>query len=392
VLENGQDYYLRRNRDADRIGVRALDDATVEFRLVAPAPYFMNVVNRPDGGPQPRHAIERDGATRIDPERQVVSGPFRQLERDDGKLVLVRNPAYEGTRPGNVARAEIVRYSVEDAVPRFDRGDLDIVRVVYSPRVADHLPPGRPDLELGPATWTAYLGFDHRHPVVSDERIRRALAHAIDRTALAERAAPNYLVAAGGIVPPALHGHTPDIALRFQPDTARALFEEANGPQALGDGLELAAQDAWSYLLEPITAQWAEVLGLDVRLRTWRAEEVSTLPKPWELGPIYLSGWLPGYPDAEYMLRLLLHTDALTNEGGISDSTLDDLIDGARQQTTERRRLDLFHQADRTAVAELAVLIPLVYGRSTSFVQPHVHGWWEFAKTSASYANLQIER
>jgi class 3 adenylate cyclase/tetratricopeptide (TPR) repeat protein len=38
VLENGQDYYLRRNEDADAIGVRALDDRTVEFRLVAPAP------------------------------------------------------------------------------------------------------------------------------------------------------------------------------------------------------------------------------------------------------------------------------------------------------------------------------------------------------------------
>ena len=38
VLENGQDYYLGRNEDADRVGVTALDDRTVEFRLVAPAP------------------------------------------------------------------------------------------------------------------------------------------------------------------------------------------------------------------------------------------------------------------------------------------------------------------------------------------------------------------
>ena len=43
------------------VGVRALDDRTVEFRLVAPAPYFMSVINRPDAGPQPRHAIELHG-------------------------------------------------------------------------------------------------------------------------------------------------------------------------------------------------------------------------------------------------------------------------------------------------------------------------------------------
>ena len=67
VLENGQDYYLGTNADADRIGVRALDDRTVEFRLVAPAPYFMSVMNRPDGGPLPRHAIEADGDAWTEP-------------------------------------------------------------------------------------------------------------------------------------------------------------------------------------------------------------------------------------------------------------------------------------------------------------------------------------
>jgi ABC-type transport system substrate-binding protein len=65
VLEQGQDFYLHRNDDADAIGVRALDDRTVEFRLAAPAPYFMSVMNRPDGGPQPRHAIERGVPHRV---------------------------------------------------------------------------------------------------------------------------------------------------------------------------------------------------------------------------------------------------------------------------------------------------------------------------------------
>src|SRR2546427_4289785 len=72
ALENGQDYYLERNRDADRIGVRALDDRTLEFRLVAPAPYFMSVMNRPDSAPLPRHQGERDGEARHEPTRHVV--------------------------------------------------------------------------------------------------------------------------------------------------------------------------------------------------------------------------------------------------------------------------------------------------------------------------------
>ena len=89
VLENGQEYYLGQQRRRRPIGVRALDDRTVEFRLVAPAPYFMSVMNRPDGGPQPRHAIERKA--RLDRAgRQVVSGAFRIVERTDDLLVLER--------------------------------------------------------------------------------------------------------------------------------------------------------------------------------------------------------------------------------------------------------------------------------------------------------------
>ena len=43
MLENGEEYFLGHDDDAEAIGVRALDDRTVEFRLVAPAPYFMSV-------------------------------------------------------------------------------------------------------------------------------------------------------------------------------------------------------------------------------------------------------------------------------------------------------------------------------------------------------------
>src|SRR4029077_11611201 len=117
------------------IGVRALDDHTVEFRLVAPAPYFMSVMNRPDGGPQPRHAIERHGADWTQPDRQVVSGPFRLAERGDDFVSLERNPGYRGTRPGNAARVDFRRAEVFDALEPYAEDELDMVAVRYPPRL-----------------------------------------------------------------------------------------------------------------------------------------------------------------------------------------------------------------------------------------------------------------
>lgn len=387
VLEGGQDFYQRRTSDAGAIGVRALDDRTVEFRLAAPAPYFMSVMNRPDAGPQPRHAIERDGDAWVEPERQVVSGPFRVTGRMDDILALERQVTYEGARQGNVARIEFERSSVADALEPFQRGDLDFVMVRYTPRMAD-LTPGMPDATLGPAAWSFYLAFDHAHPATSDPDFRKALAHAVDRDALAAVMPANLVLANGGIVPPALQGHTPDIARRFDPDLAR----EHLARSGVSGGLHLGGFGEWEPILRVVIDSWARVLGLEVSFEAWDLREYQALAEPWRRWQVYPSGWLPGYADPEYYLRLLLHSESRTNEGGFRHPPFDDLIERARQERSDRARLELFHQADRMAVVDEVALIPLAYGRSMAFVKPWVRGWWEFGKSSASFGDLIVTR
>jgi ABC-type oligopeptide transport system substrate-binding subunit/class 3 adenylate cyclase len=388
VLENGQDYYLGNNDDADAIGVRALDDRTVEFRLVAPAPYFMSVMNRPDAGPQPRHAIERDGDTWTEPARQVVSGPFAVVERTGETLRLRRRAEYAGDRPGNVEEVEIDRAPLSAALQRYDGGEQDLILVRYTPRVADLLPGVRPDAILGAATWSAYIRFDHTSPVTGNIELRRALAHAVDRDALSTAVAANLVVATGGVVPPALQGHTPEIALRYDPDLAR----EHLARSGFAGRLELAGSTAWEPILDLVTGSWRDVFGdrVDAGWWSWADDELAD-PRV-DAAPLRVTGWLPGYADPEYFLRLLFQSTSRTNEGGFADPTFDDLIERARQERSDRGRLERFHEADRFAIADRVAVIPLVYGRSTAFVASSVGGWWEFGKSSASFADLHVER
>jgi ABC-type oligopeptide transport system substrate-binding subunit/class 3 adenylate cyclase len=382
ALEQGEETYLGRNTDWDAVGVRALDDRTVEFRLTAPAPYFMSVMNRPDSGPQPRHAI--DGVA----EARVVSGAFEVAERGDDRLVLRRR----SERPGNVAEVELYRaVAIADALPEYNRGETDLVVVRYTPRLADLIPgAAHEDAVLGWPAWSAYIRFDHTDPVAGNVELRRALAHAIDRDAVARVAPANLMVATGGVVPPALQGHTPDIALRYDPDLARACLERSGyeGP------LELAGMMVWDEILEAIAGSWRDVFGDRVAISSWswREEEAKATGTRIEAAPIRITGWLPGYPDPEYYLRLLFQSTSRTNEGGFADPAFDELIEAARQERSDRGRLERFHEADRYAVAERVAVIPLVYGRSTAFVQPYVHGWWEFGKSSASFADLVVDR
>ena len=386
VLEGGQDYALGRSSDAGSVGVRALDERTVEFRLVAPAPYFMSVVNRPDAAPQPRHAIEQHAEAWSAPEHQVVSGPLRVAEHTPERLVLVRHEGYRGLRRGNVAKVECTRSAVDDAYPAFSRGELDLARVVYTPHTADHV-----HSQVGgdePLTWLAYIGFDHTHAQLRDVELRRALALAIDRTALAEAAPANLAAATGGIVPPALYGHSPDIAPRLDLDRAREHLDRSGAGEVT---LALTAQDVWGELLEIVARGWRDGLGIDVRLDLWPGHDPPA-GSLLEHAPVALFGWMPGYPDPEYMLRLLLHSEALTNAVHFADERFDELIESARQERNDRTRLERYHDADRYAVADRVAVIPFVYGRSTALVQPQVHGWWEFAKSSANFADLLVER
>ena len=387
MLEGGQEYYLGEQPDASAIGVRALDDRTIEFRLAAPAPYFMSVMNRPDGGPQPRHAIEASGDAWTEPGKQVVSGAFRVTAGDAGGLVLERRPDAAAPRVGNVARVEYRASRIAEALGAYDRDELDMITARYTPRLADLVERHLPDAKVGQAGWSGYLAFDHTTTIGSNLELRRALAHAIDRDALAAAMPANMVVATGGIVPPALQGHTPEISLRYDADEARACLARSGhaGP------LSIAGLDDDEPILDPVVNGWRSVLGLQVDRVEWSLDDIATMDAPSEQSPIYFTGWLPGYADPEYFLRLLFHSQSRTNEGGFDHPPFDELIERARQERSDRGRLALFHDADRMAVVDRVAVIPLVYGRSLAVLKPFVHGWWEFGKTSANFADLIVD-
>lgn len=370
ALENAQDYFRGRSDDLDAVGVRALDDRTVEFRLVTPAPYFLSMVNRPDAGPQPRHAIEAHGDEWTAPGRIVTSGAFTLCEQTDERVVLERrNEALP--RTGNVVRVELVAGTDAELAARYATDELEIWEPALESLTEEIVTGG--ELALEPAALTTFLTLDHRHPDLGRVEVRRALAHAIDRAELQALLPPAVLTAAtGGLVPPMLQGHTPDIAPAFDPGRAARLLEGA-GP--------MGEITVWvPETLQPLIERWRRTLGLvltDVGDRSDAA--------------IAYGGWFPGYPDPEYYLRLRLHSEAHDNAGHFEHPPYDELIERARAEPNGRRRLELFHAADRMAVAEEIALIPVAYGRGAFLVKPWARGWWEYGKSWSSFADIVVD-
>ncbi|MFP3913466.1 MAG: ABC transporter substrate-binding protein [Actinomycetota bacterium] len=379
-----------RGGDPDAVGVQALDDRTVEFRLVNPAPYFLAMLNRPDSGPQPRHAIEAKGDDWGRAEHEVVSGAFRRQEHSDESTVLERRPDYQGWRHGNVGVVEWRHGSPAGILADYVDGNSHLAWItgLFEGTGLDRVAPE--EVVRGPSAALIYLAFVFGRPLPDQRPLRLALAHCIDRGALVTAVPSHATAATGGVVPPMLAGHTPDIAPAYDPELARRLLStvEIRGPLRI---LNPSRPQAYlSEALEVVVATWREQLDLaievlEVDFATYA--EMFADPSSVDLFP---ATWYPGYTDPEYYLRLLLHSDASANYGGFSYEPYDRAVEGACAARDERTRLAMFHEADRMAVAEQAAVLPLTYDGNLTLARPGVEGWWEFGKSWSNFADITL--
>jgi ABC-type transport system substrate-binding protein len=222
----------------------------------------------------------------------------------------------------------------------------------------------------GPSAQVAWIWMNAKVPPFQDQRVRLAFAHAFDRSVtVGLQREEGGIPATGGIIPPGLPGHTPNLALAYDPDRARALLAEAGFPGGRGfPTVELLTIGLLPTpaRCEKLRAQWSSVLQVDVELVSASFEEA---PARIHARPPAMArtAWLADFPDPDNFLRL-----GFGFYGDLDWSPrYAELVEQARCVTDVRRRIGLYQQADRLLIQEAAV-IPLAYGRLDMLVRPEV--------------------
>jgi ABC-type oligopeptide transport system substrate-binding subunit len=370
-IENADAYLAGTITDFGRVGIHATAARTIEFRLRAPAPYLIFLLCYP--------GLSGARAGR-------ANGAFRLAHLDTDHVIIARDPDHRRGSYGNVAMVEWLAREPADAIDALLRGEADVAATLNPPNTAlDAIASGRLVSVAGPPVTTFYVAFSGVPPYQMDLYLRKALAHAVDRRRLEPYLLSNHMTASGGLVPPGLLGHTPETALRFDPELARECLRrsEHRGPLRLAMAITWLAS-YWSTVL----ATWREVLGLEIEPVEVAVPDVVRLS---EFAHGILGPWVAGYPDPEYFLHTLLHSRSPSNFQRWSSSNLDELIDRALAQESSAARLTLFHEADRVAVQQECAVIPFFYARVTTWHQPWVHGWWEWATSWQVFDDLTID-
>lgn len=371
-----------RGRAQEVTGIKVIDDFTLQITIDAPKSYFLAKLTYPTAYVVKREQVE--GNPRGWTRQPIGTGPFKLREwRLGERIVLEPNPDYYLEPKPALSRITFL-LAGGSPLTMYENGEVDVAPVGINDieRVRDPRDPLNKEMKQVAELATYYVGFNTRRPPFNDPRVRRALAMAIDKDALARVVLREMAVPAKGILPPGIPGHNPDIqGLPFDPQEARKLLMEAGGPEILRDASLLVSGVGGTPgpVIEAIQAMWEQHLG--VRPQVQQVEFATFLQQvDRRQFDMMTLGWIADYLDPEDFLDILFHSQSPDNRTGYANPEVDRLLEQARTMPTDteearQARFRIYQQAEQIIVQD-SPWIPLLHPRSAYVVKPYVQGYF----------------
>jgi len=353
------------------LGIKAVDETTIEITMERPVPYFESLLAFPTFFPQNKAFVEKEGkqygATN---ENLIYNGPF-VLEDFDGagtdtEWKLTKNPTYWDK--DKVKLDTIVNQVSKEpstSVRLFEAGELD--DVTLSGELAKQYQGDEAFTPL-PKAGTTYLTFNQSKDFFKNKKARQAVSLVLDRKNITE-----FILADGskepkGLVPNGMSFSPTDkkdfadiskLMVKTDIEEAKKLWEEAKKET----GTKEITFDLLSYDDEVIK-KLAEAIQFDIEDKLSGAKvnvNIVPLTAAIEKGrnaefDLFLFGWGADYPDPSSFMELLT-TDSPYNYGKYSNKNFDELVEKASTTdvTDDEKRWNDYIEAENILTDDAAV-------------------------------------
>ena len=408
-IEGAEDFYKGRSSDFGTVGVKALDDFTLEITLRGSIPFLPEITKHYTWYPVPRHVVLKHSKGRIDepfsgwtkPGNFVGNGPFvLKSWRINDHIEVVKNERYwdADNVKLNGIRFLPIKNLYTEARMFFD----GLIHVTYSlpPELIPYAKERYPDQfrsELYLATKFVRFNVSDKpgrdeavSKALKDKRVRRAFALAIDRESLIKHVLQGGQKPAYSMVPP-FRGYEPQGDLKFNPEEARRLLDEAgfaNRSDFPRIRLLTSDSDVGKRLAEAFQGMWDEHLGIRVEIdqKEWTSYLNAMTRLEYDLAD---SGWVGDYLDPTTFLDMWIK-DGGNNRTGWSDEEFERLLKESEQERDPQKRLEILQAAERILMDGLPCLT--TYWYTTNYlIHPRVKGYNPLLLRHQPYKFLSLE-
>ncbi|HUV94769.1 MAG TPA: peptide ABC transporter substrate-binding protein [Anaerolineae bacterium] len=387
IIKNAQAVNTGESTDLESIGVRAVDDYTVEFTLEQPAGYFAGIAGMWINRPVPREPIEQFGEKWTEAGNIWTNGSYAlDTWEHENKMVMVKNKYYYDAKTVSIERINSVMVvEVSTAFAMYENGELDVsdVPLPDMDRVkAD--PVLSQELYIAPRLCTYYYGFNTTKPPFDNVKVRQAFSAAVDRQKLIDTLLKGGQRAAKTLACPGIFGtpaEDPNFeGIVFDVTRAKALLAEAGYPD--GQGLpEITlmhnTSESHAQIAQFIQQSWKENLGVEVKLanQEWKVF-LKTLAE--DAPQIFRLGWCADYPDENNWVLEVFHPTKSANEPrwdpeSASAKEFMALTEGAAATSDPAERKRLYFDAEKILCADEAIIIPIYYYTRVVCTKPYVN-------------------
>ena len=367
----------------ESLGVRAVDNGTVEISLEAPTPFLPGLMAHVTAMPVPAHVIRKYGDDWIKPGHMVSNGPYALVEdRPHDFIALKKNPRFYDA--AHVAIDDVVFYPVDDeniSLTRFRARELDL-SLGFPIDQLSWLQQNMPgEAHVVPGLVNSYIAFNLRRPPLNDGRVRRAISLCLDREVLTSKVARDQSTPAYAFVPPGMANYVNSARLDFAPWPAARRIDQAIhllADAGFNDGHPLTLEYLYMNGIQARRMAIAEAAmlkrcGIVLHLL---ANEPKVHYRTIQEGDFTMAAaaWGADYNDAQNFLYLLDSRSLGFNYGGYSSPRFDTLMDQAKTEMDPAKRAAILAQAEQTALDDSAIA-PLTFPTTRMLVAPQVRGY-----------------
>ena len=381
-LEGAYEYHNGLIDDFDQVGVKSIDEHTLQVNLKNPTPFFLGLLSHYSTWPVHKETVlkfgdidDRNGEwTR--PGNFVCNGPFQLKTWElNNKIVVEKNPHYYDA--SIVQLNEIHYYPVSNVMTEdrmFRAGQLHLTSTLPSQKCPIYIEEN-PNLRIDPYMGTYFYRINTENEVLKDVKVRKALAYSIDRQLLVDKVTKCGQIPAYSFTPPGTNGYQPTTEIPFDPILAKSLLDEAGfSEENPFPKLEILfnTNEDHRKLALAIQQMWQINLGIEVELvnQDWKVYLNREMIGDFQISR---AGWIGDYEDPNTFLDLM-RPNRGNNKTGWENMEYDSLVQKANTINNQAERYELLYKAEEILIENMPVIPLYTYVRAYQ-LSPDVKGF-----------------